>query len=111
MRCLGANFLSSTCAPRTASSSSSGKAKSGTCFNSSGLHGMDHLLAVLCAETNFEKTIADGQHVLKMTIRLHVPQASRQRPISFSSVHLSSMYAFLFRSFCRRRGCVAMFYF
>src|SRR5580698_7736564 len=48
MRCRGAKTLRSTCAARTAVSSSSSKAKSGTCFNSAGSHGMDHLVGIGC---------------------------------------------------------------
>src|ERR1700693_3108154 len=43
MRWRGANFLSSTCPARTAVSSSSSRAKSGTCLSASGLQAIDHL--------------------------------------------------------------------
>src|SRR5713101_7305985 len=44
MRWRVANFLSSTCPAKTAVSSSSSRAKSGTCFNTSGLHAIGHLV-------------------------------------------------------------------
>src|SRR3984957_16779379 len=51
MRCRGANVLRSTWAARTAISSSSSRAKSGTCFNSTGSQGIDHLVgAVLLSQ-------------------------------------------------------------
>src|SRR5437868_9018585 len=43
MRCRGTNDRISTCAARTAISSSSSRAKSGTCFRMSGSHAMMHL--------------------------------------------------------------------
>src|SRR5438105_2683532 len=44
MRCRGANCFTSTCPARTAVSSSSSSEKRGTCFNTSGLQAIGHLV-------------------------------------------------------------------
>src|SRR5260370_23381457 len=44
MRSRGANVFSSTWPARTANSSSSSRAKSGTCFSTSGLQAINHLV-------------------------------------------------------------------
>src|SRR5580698_592300 len=52
MRCRAANFFISTCAARTPISSSSSRAKSGTCLNSWGSHAMVHLYCNLLILTS-----------------------------------------------------------
>src|ERR1700677_2373402 len=61
MRCRAAKVLRSTWAARTAISSSSSKAKSGTCFNSTGSHGIDHLVGAALFRKELRGTITDDR--------------------------------------------------
>src|ERR1700733_1754587 len=84
MRCLGAKVLRSTWAARTAISSSSSKAKSGTCFNSTGLHGIDHLVGAVWFRNELRATISDDGY-WRMVI-LHLQRGVRAKVTRIYSV-------------------------
>src|ERR1700704_4911767 len=79
MRSRGANFLSSTCPARTASSSSSSRAKSGTFFSTSGLHAIGHLfgkIPLLHISSGLSKS-----RILDWNINLNVRNLNREATV------------------------------
>src|SRR5579862_7702298 len=105
MRWRGANFLRSTCAARTASSSSSSKANSGTCFSSTGSQGMGHLV-VLCGETELRVTITDRECWMQMNFQ---QQRRRREPLRFIYPERMRFFSVLFAGGVAASLCLSSF--
>src|SRR2546425_3271180 len=62
MRCRGANVFFSTCDARTAASSSSSSAKSGTCLSSWESQDMGHLATANCYKRLLQDVVGEFHH-------------------------------------------------
>src|SRR5437870_1669760 len=98
MRWRGANVRSSTCPARMAVSSSSNRAKSGTCLRTSGLHAIDHLMHE--KGLAIPSIVGEGPEARIPNITKHVarkvplregrlPARKRSRVIVYKSCHSS----------------------